>query len=209
MNIKTFKAKLSLYGSDFTRWPENIRQEARTLIAGSEEAAALYNESKDLDALLDNLTAPPAPAINTDRILLHQARYRPSVMATIQERLSALLAKPAFSAGLAAFATFILLMVYQPFGPESVTTNRIDVPLNVAIEPFLAEWEQMAAMSQQDLQQAEELFGLLPASDTTDDTSIAGIQAFLDEIEAGYAEQQTEIPLSDDLWQYFAAEVEN
>lgn len=52
MTLQRFTALADSYGADLARWPEEARGPARELLAISDEARALFDEARALDAAL-------------------------------------------------------------------------------------------------------------------------------------------------------------
>jgi hypothetical protein len=62
MSLDRLRTILDAYGARPARWPEDERDAAEALIAGSPEARAARDEAARLDAALDEAVAPP-PAL--------------------------------------------------------------------------------------------------------------------------------------------------
>ncbi|MGQ9365012.1 hypothetical protein [Azospirillum sp. ST 5-10] len=67
MTLKEFKHYTDLYGGDLRRWPDSRAADAATLLATSDEAAAILAEAVALDGLLDT-AAPRVSAAAVNRV---------------------------------------------------------------------------------------------------------------------------------------------
>jgi hypothetical protein len=57
MDDTIFEALLNAYGSDLSRWPADLREDARAWRAASPRAQSRQREAAQLDALIDAVTA--------------------------------------------------------------------------------------------------------------------------------------------------------
>lgn len=73
MDRERFEALLDAYGADFHRWPAETRAAAASYAAQSADAAALLDEARKLDAVLDTARATPAPSPDLVARILAQA----------------------------------------------------------------------------------------------------------------------------------------
>lgn len=60
MTFKRFKAMVSAYGTEVSRWPVAERDAALELLKASEEASAFFKSASPLDAMLSELPKPAA-----------------------------------------------------------------------------------------------------------------------------------------------------
>ncbi len=69
MESARFEALIAAWGADPARWPATEAEAARRHLAASPEAAARLAEEARLDALLDGVAVPAAPAALVGRLL--------------------------------------------------------------------------------------------------------------------------------------------
>ncbi len=60
MNPDDFSQLLETHGSNWQRWPDQLRSEAQALLAESPEARTLFEEARRLDTVLDQFRLAPA-----------------------------------------------------------------------------------------------------------------------------------------------------
>jgi hypothetical protein len=75
VKLERLRALIETYGGDRDRWPAADRLEMSRLVAIDTDAAAIAEEAKALDRVLDM-----APAISADRLSALQARIRDQAM---------------------------------------------------------------------------------------------------------------------------------
>lgn len=70
MRIEQLEQAIDRYGGDFTRWPDNLRTDAKALIARDTDAAKIVDDAARLEAsLVDALTPEPIDAALIGRII--------------------------------------------------------------------------------------------------------------------------------------------
>ncbi len=80
VDLERLRAIVEAYGADAARWPEAEREGALALLASSPEAAALREQARELDALLDGASVfEPTPELLA-RVLARPARRRASLL---------------------------------------------------------------------------------------------------------------------------------
>ena len=79
MTVEDIEDALDRFGGDLARWPEDLRQEAETLLAEMPEAGELLREAQELDAALAPREAAPqaagAASALADRIMARVAEH--------------------------------------------------------------------------------------------------------------------------------------
>ncbi|NQV70372.1 MAG: hypothetical protein HQ498_10135 [Pseudohongiella sp.] len=94
MTIEEFTKIVESYGSEAARWPAEQREQCRTFMASNAAASTLLNQQRELESLLDQITVPEFPTLES-RVLNQQL---PKQEASVLDRaLAWLLPKNSFS----------------------------------------------------------------------------------------------------------------
>ena len=96
MNEQNFEELLDLYGSDLSAWPEDLRDEANTLLTQSASALALFNAQIAVDKHLAEVMVVPKSYGLEQRIMARFAAQKRRF--TLVQWWTDFLWKPAFAA---------------------------------------------------------------------------------------------------------------
>lgn len=148
MTLKRFRALARSYGAQLQRWPQEERDAARELLAGSEEARALLEQERALDGVIAAAAARQdvacLPGGAQDRAL---TRLRSGVAARISTEAEPKGWPRSFSVrmrhfGLAATGVLVILaglLIGGMYGPSPSPTGALSALLQPAALDFLAD----------------------------------------------------------------------
>jgi hypothetical protein len=76
MKKETFMQLLQSYGSDFARWPSNVREDAQAFLADADPAIrACFDREVELDAFISSAGANPQISVALEEKLIASAPY--------------------------------------------------------------------------------------------------------------------------------------
>lgn len=85
--LAEFEAVLDRHGGDEARWPSEVREQAKGLLASSPEARAILEDAKQLDAALAVTLAAPSPAMGLHTRIVANAQPRDAWLDWLASRL--------------------------------------------------------------------------------------------------------------------------
>ncbi len=140
MGKEDFESQLALYGSDVTKWPDQLKDAMRNQVGENAELQNVWEREILLDALLKDALAVPTPAGLADRVYIAALKRSTSKLPVRQSvpdcRRDFALSRPAFA--LILTALFGFLAAYLTVGSQvSVTTNSLLQPLFAVERSFL------------------------------------------------------------------------
>lgn len=74
MNIERVRQIIEAYGGDPSRWPEEERAQAKSILESSPQLNGVLDEARRLDVVLDRLAPVTVPAALRDRIVAGASR---------------------------------------------------------------------------------------------------------------------------------------
>lgn len=95
MNEQNFEVLLDLHGSNLSLWPEDLREEAKVLLAQSLSAQALLNAQTDVDKQLVDVMEVPKTYGLEHKVMARFAAHKRRLETSFRRRL---IWNPAFAA---------------------------------------------------------------------------------------------------------------
>lgn len=184
MTIEKFAKRLDAYGSNLMRWLPGEAEEARTLLAKSEEARISLTQAQGLDRAL-NTYCPPV--IDPDLVAqaTHFAVHQPRPLPLPHRRHFSL---PVFALG-GAVAVAMVLLVLPMMGLQIA-------PIGPDLERVVKDLTRSEMMADNEVRSADEIFSMLETAPAEDQQDIEELLKTLDHQEPDAA-TDTEAPIWD------------
>jgi uncharacterized membrane protein YhiD involved in acid resistance len=170
MNIKQFEKMLDAQGSDISKWNDNDREEAKELIASSNEAATLHKEAESMDKALNSFVveSPDDTIIENVMNNIQNKNNTAQIHKVKQEKKKTVIWYG--SALAAAAATIILFIALNGHNPaerfyNSSNNRNIVIAENLTVESFISEFD---VMIEEEIEQ-QEIIGMWQMADNKND----------------------------------------
>lgn len=182
MNKEHFIRYLTIYGSDFTRWPDHIdMQQAKELLANNADLHRLYVKEREVDRHLDCLNYHEKPGRD----------LKAGALAEICSISNQSTANDNYHLALGYGMSMIALLIFYLVMPALIDLSPH--PHNATIDAFI---DELYAMT--DIQKLDPAIFF---DDPSDPEQTDEIDIFLDEILPTHENQN-----SPDIWEMFADE---